>query len=85
MGSVEEQFLDLAKAVSIMLSNKGIGRLSRLGFGKDQGVYHVGIPTISGTGAEVSRTTVLNWSGKKIGNESVITRLLIRLYSTRSY
>jgi 3-deoxy-alpha-D-manno-octulosonate 8-oxidase len=36
-------------------------------------VYHVGIPTISGTGAEVSRTTVLTGPVKKLGINSDFT------------
>jgi 3-deoxy-alpha-D-manno-octulosonate 8-oxidase len=36
-------------------------------------VYHVGIPTISGTGAEVSRTTVLTGPEKKLGINSDFT------------
>jgi len=66
--------LDLAKAVAIMLTNKGKAE-------KYQGwdlvhkpaIYHVGIPTISGTGAEVSRTTVLMGPDKKLGINSDYT------------
>jgi len=36
-------------------------------------LYHVGIPTISGTGAEVSRTTVLLGPDKKLGINSDFT------------
>ncbi|KAG1649372.1 3-deoxy-alpha-D-manno-octulosonate 8-oxidase [Nymphon striatum] len=52
--------LDLSKAVAIMLTNKG-GAAEYQGWDLVQkpAIYHVGIPTISGTGAEVSRTTVL--------------------------
>lgn len=63
--------MDLAKAVSLMLTNPGsaadyqgwdlIGKPS---------VYHAGIPTLSGTGAEVSRTTVLTGPVKKLGINS---------------
>ncbi|MBC7000086.1 iron-containing alcohol dehydrogenase [Cytophaga sp. FL35] len=66
--------LDLSKAVSIMLTNKG----SSTGYqGWDlvakPSVYHVGIPTISGTGAEVSRTAVLLGPEKKLGINSDYT------------
>src|SRR5690554_7181984 len=51
--------MDLAKAVSIMLSNKGSASdYQGWDLVKEEAVYHVGVPTISGTGAEVSRTTV---------------------------
>ena len=52
--------LDLAKAVSIMLTNNGETKdYQGWDLVKNPAVFHVGIPTISGTGAEVSRTTVL--------------------------
>ncbi|MDC6366999.1 MULTISPECIES: iron-containing alcohol dehydrogenase family protein [Flavobacteriaceae] len=66
--------LDLAKAVSILLNNSGMAKdyqgwdlVSR------PALYHVGIPTISGTGAEVSRTTVLLGPEKKLGINSDFT------------
>ena len=40
---------------------------------KVPGVYKVGIPTLSGTGAEVSRTTVLTGPEKKLGMNSDFT------------
>jgi 3-deoxy-alpha-D-manno-octulosonate 8-oxidase len=40
---------------------------------KNPGTYHVGIPTLSGTGAEVSRTTVLTGPEKKLGINSDYT------------
>ncbi|APQ19215.1 alcohol dehydrogenase [Maribacter hydrothermalis] len=66
--------LDLAKAVAIMLTNKG-GAAEYQGWDlvKKQPIYHVGIPTISGTGAEVSRTTVLMGPEKKLGINSDYT------------
>ncbi len=66
--------LDLAKAVSIMLTNKG-GSAAYQGWDLVQkpSIYHVGIPTISGTGAEVSRTTVLLGPEKKLGINSDYT------------
>lgn len=66
--------LDLAKAVSIMLTNKGSAAdYQGWDLVKNKAVYHVGIPTISGTGAEVSRTTVLTGPVKKLGINSDFT------------
>ena len=66
--------LDLAKAVAIMLTNKGSSAAYQ-GWDLVQkpSIYHVGIPTISGTGAEVSRTTVLLGPEKKLGINSDYT------------
>ncbi len=66
--------LDLAKAVSILLTNSGCAA-DYQGWdlvGKPS-IYHVGIPTISGTGAEVSRTTVLLGPERKLGINSDYT------------
>ncbi|MCF7560661.1 iron-containing alcohol dehydrogenase family protein [Sabulilitoribacter multivorans] len=66
--------LDLAKAVSIMLTNKGEAKdYQGWDLVKNPAIYHVGIPTISGTGAEVSRTTVLTGPEKKLGINSDYT------------
>ncbi|MCK7591108.1 iron-containing alcohol dehydrogenase family protein [Subsaxibacter sp. CAU 1640] len=66
--------LDLAKAVSIMLTNEGESKdYQGWDLVKTPAVYHVGIPTISGTGAEVSRTTVLTGPEKKLGINSDYT------------
>ncbi|MDO5971481.1 iron-containing alcohol dehydrogenase family protein [Flavivirga aquimarina] len=66
--------LDLAKAVSIMLTNEGEAKdYQGWDLVKNEGIYHVGIPTISGTGAEVSRTTVLTGPDKKLGINSDFT------------
>lgn len=66
--------LDLAKAVSIMLTNEGEAKdYQGWDLVKNQAIYHVGIPTISGTGAEVSRTTVLTGPEKKLGINSDFT------------
>ncbi len=66
--------LDLAKAVSIMLTNEGETKnYQGWDLVKNPAVYHVGIPTISGTGAEVSRTTVLTGPEKKLGINSDFT------------
>jgi len=63
--------LDLAKAVSLMLTNPG-SSADYQGWDliKNPAVYHVAIPTLSGTGAEVSRTTVLTGPDKKLGINS---------------
>ncbi|MGB3149354.1 MAG: iron-containing alcohol dehydrogenase family protein [Maribacter sp.] len=63
--------LDLSKAVAILLTNKG-GAADYQGWDlvQKKSIYHVGIPTISGTGAEVSRTTVLLGPDKKLGINS---------------
>ncbi|MDC8004115.1 iron-containing alcohol dehydrogenase family protein [Aureisphaera galaxeae] len=66
--------LDLSKAVSIMLTNKGSASdYQGWDLVKNKAVYHVGVPTISGTGAEVSRTTVLTGPEKKLGINSDFT------------
>lgn len=66
--------MDIAKAVSIMLTNKGDSSdYQGWDLVKNSAVYHVGIPTISGTGAEVSRTTVLTGPEKKLGINSDYT------------
>jgi len=63
--------MDLAKAVSLMLTNPG-SSTDYQGWDliKKPSLYHVGIPTLSGTGAEVSRTTVLTGPEKKLGINS---------------
>jgi 3-deoxy-alpha-D-manno-octulosonate 8-oxidase len=63
--------LDLAKAVSLMLTNPG-SSADYQGWDliKNPSIYHAGIPTLSGTGAEVSRTTVLTGPQKKLGINS---------------
>lgn len=66
--------LDLAKAVAIVLTNTG-GAAKYQGWDlvQKEAIYHVGIPTISGTGAEVSRTTVLLGPERKLGINSDFT------------
>jgi len=60
--------MDLAKAVSLMFTNEGSSVLYQgLNLIKKPGVYHIGVPTISGTGAEVSMTAVLTGPEKKLG------------------
>jgi len=63
--------MDLAKAVSLMLTNPGSSsEYQGWDLIKYPAVYHVGIPTLSGTGAEVSRTTVLTGPERKLGINS---------------
>ncbi|WP_458626914.1 iron-containing alcohol dehydrogenase family protein [Winogradskyella sp. PC D3.3] len=63
--------LDIAKAVSLMLTNKGESKdYQGWDLIKHPAIYHVGIPTISGTGAEVSRTTILTGPVRKLGINS---------------
>ena len=66
--------MDLAKAVAIMLANPGSSAdYQGWDLVNKPALYHVGIPTISGTGAEVSRTTVLTGPEKKLGINSDYT------------
>lgn len=66
--------MDLAKAVSLMLTNEGSSTLYQ-GWDliKNPAVFHAAVPTLSGTGAEVSRTTVLTGPDKKLGLNSDYT------------
>jgi 3-deoxy-alpha-D-manno-octulosonate 8-oxidase len=63
--------LDLAKAISLMATNPG-SAAEYQGWDRirNHGVYHIGIPTLSGTGAEVSRTAVLIGPERKLGINS---------------
>jgi len=63
--------MDLAKAIALMLTNPG-SSADYQGWDliRHPAVYHAGIPTLSGTGAEVSRTTVLTGPTKKLGLNS---------------
>ncbi len=66
--------MDLAKAVSLMMNNPGSSAdYQGWDLVKQAGVYKVGIPTLSGTGAEVSRTTVLTGPVRKLGMNSDYT------------
>jgi 3-deoxy-alpha-D-manno-octulosonate 8-oxidase len=66
--------MDLSKAVSLMLTNKG-SSADYQGWDliRNPAVYHAAVPTLSGTGAEVSRTTVLTGPQKKLGINSDYT------------
>lgn len=66
--------MDLAKAVSLMMTNPGSSAdYQGWDLVKVPGVYKAGIPTLSGTGAEVSRTTVLTGPVRKLGMNSDFT------------
>jgi 3-deoxy-alpha-D-manno-octulosonate 8-oxidase len=66
--------LDLAKAVSIMMTNPGNAHdYQGWDLVKYPSVYKAGIPTLSGTGAEVSRTCVLTGPTRKLGMNSDFT------------
>ena len=66
--------MDLAKAISLMMGNPGSSAdYQGWDLVKFPGVYKVGIPTLSGTGAEVSRTCVLTGPTKKLGMNSDFT------------
>lgn len=60
--------MDIAKATALMVNNEGSStQYQGLNLIKKPGIYHVGVPTISGTGAEVSMTAVLTGPEKKLG------------------
>lgn len=66
--------MDLAKAVSLMLTNPGSStRYQGWDLIQNPAVYHAAVPTLSGTGAEVSRTAVLTGPEKKLGLNSDYT------------
>ncbi len=66
--------MDLAKSVSLMLTNEGSSTLYQ-GWDliKNPAIFHAAVPTLSGTGAEVSRTAVLTGPEKKLGLNSDYT------------
>jgi len=66
--------MDIAKAVALMLTNPG-SSADYQGWDliQNPAVYHVAVPTLSGTGAEVSRTAVLNGPERKLGINSDYT------------
>ncbi len=66
--------MDMSKAVSLMMTNPGSSAdYQGWDLVKNPGVYKAGIPTLSGTGAEVSRTTVLTGPTRKLGMNSDFT------------
>ncbi len=63
--------LDIAKAISILLTNPGKAEeYQGWDLVKNRAVYKIGIPTIAGTGAEFTRTAVITSSTKKLGMNS---------------
>lgn len=73
--------LDTAKAVSVMLTNPG-SAADYQGWDLPQSpsVFHVGVPTLAGTGAEISRTAVLTGPVRKLGinsDHSVFHQILL--------
>jgi 3-deoxy-alpha-D-manno-octulosonate 8-oxidase len=63
--------MDVAKAVSVILCNEGSSRnYQGWDLVKNPGIYKVGVPTISGSGAEASRTAVLMGADRKFGINS---------------
>ena len=66
--------MDLAKAISLMMTNPGSSAdYQGWDLVKFPGVYKAGIPTLSGTGADISRTCVLTGPTKKLGMNSDFT------------
>jgi 3-deoxy-alpha-D-manno-octulosonate 8-oxidase len=63
--------MDVAKAVAVVLTNGGSAQdYQGWNLVKSPAAYKIGIPTIAGTGSEVSRTTVLTGTHKKQGINS---------------
>lgn len=59
--------LDVGKAISNMLTNPGISEdYQGWDLVKNPGIYKIGVPTLSGTGAESSRTCVLTNKKKNL-------------------
>jgi 3-deoxy-alpha-D-manno-octulosonate 8-oxidase len=66
--------MDIAKAISLLLTNPG-SSADYQGWDliKNPSVYHVAVPTLAGTGAEISRTAILTGPVKKLGINSDYT------------
>lgn len=63
--------MDITKCVSILLTNPGKAEeYQGWDLVKNPGIYKIGIPTISGTGAEASRTGVFTSKKVKLGMNS---------------
>lgn len=63
--------MDISKVISVLLTNPGKAEdYQGWDLVKNPGVYKIGIPTISGTGSEATRTAVLTSSVKKLGVNS---------------
>ncbi len=66
--------MDIAKALSLMLKNPG-SSADYQGWDliQNSSLYHVAVPTLAGTGAEISRTTILTGPDRKLGINSDYT------------
>ena len=63
--------MDISKCVSILLTNPGKAEdYQGWDLVRNPGIYKIGIPTISGTGAEASRTGVFTSKKAKLGMNS---------------
>jgi len=73
--------MDIAKCISILLTNPGKAEIYQgWDFVKNPAIYKVAIPTLSGTGSEVSRTAVITTKTKKLGinsNYSVYDQVIL--------
>jgi 3-deoxy-alpha-D-manno-octulosonate 8-oxidase len=66
--------MDLAKAVSLLLTNPGSAAdYQGWDLVKYPGIYKIALPSLAGTGAEVSRTAVLTGPVRKLGINSDFT------------
>ena len=66
--------MDLAKAVSLLLTNPGSATdYQGWDLVKYPGIYKIALPSLAGTGAEVSRTAVLTGPVRKLGINSDFT------------
>lgn len=63
--------MDISKAVSNLFTNGGKAQdYQGWDLVREKGVFKIGVPTISGTGAEVTRTCVMTSPTKKLGMNS---------------
>lgn len=63
--------MDIGKCLSVLLTNPGpVENYQGWDLLKNPGIYKIGIPTLSGTGAEATRTAVLTSKIKKLGINS---------------
>jgi len=63
--------MDIAKCISILLTNSGKAETYQgWDLVKNPAIYKVAVPTLSGTGSEVSRTAVITTKSKKLGINS---------------
>ena len=63
--------MDISKAVSNLLTNGGMAEdYQGWDLVRKNGIFKIGVPTISGTGAEVTRTCVMTSPSKKLGMNS---------------